>query len=414
MVDYHPRPRFLEDSVAAALRDTPVVLVHGARQTGKTTLVRQLAGAAFPAHYITLDDAVVLASAREDPAAFLAALSGPAVIDEIQRAPELFLAIKAEVDRRRRPGRFLLTGSANVFLVPRLSDSLAGRMEILTLWPFSHGELSGRQEAFIGRVFGKGPLPAAGRVPDISGLLLAGGYPPVLARTRPDRRHAWFGAYITTILERDIRDLAHLDGLTALPRLLALIASRTANLVNFADLARGLAIPLTTLKRYFALLEATFLVELLPAWWSNLGKRLIKAPKLYLNDTGLAGYLLGLNEDRLRREPTLRGALLENFVAMELRKQATWSRLHPKLFHFRTPAGAEVDLVLENAGGDIVGIEVKASSTVSGHDFAGLRALADLAGPKFRRGILLYTGAASVPFGPQLSALPLSALWAPA
>ncbi len=411
VADNHPyKERLLTADLIAALRDTPVVLLHGARQTGKTTLARRIANER-PARYVTLDDAVALAAAREDPTGFLAGLDGPVVLDEVQRAPGLFLAIKAEVDRQRRPGRFLLTGSANVFLLPNLSESLAGRMEVLTLWPFSQGEIDGIREGFIDALFADFFPLEAGAAPALTARVLRGGYPPAVERDDPDRRRAWFSSYITTILERDTREIAHIEGLTALPRVLALLAARIGSLLNFAELARSLAIPQTTLKRYFTLLEAAFLVRLLPAWSSNLGKRLIKAPKLFLNDTGVAGYLLGLNAERLERDAPVRGALLENFVVIELLKQAGGSRRRPKLFQFRTAAGQEVDLALEEAGGGIAGVEVKASSTVTSRDFTGLRTLAEAAGPRFRRGVVLYTGATAVSFAPNFHALPLGALW---
>jgi uncharacterized protein len=407
--------RFIEGRLLAALQDTPAVFLHGARQVGKSTLVRHLAETRHPGRYLTLDDLAVMAAARQDPAGFLAGTPGPVVLDEVQRAPELFLAIKAEIDRERRPGRFLLTGSANVLLLPRVAESLAGRMEILPLWPFSQGERAGDPETFLDNVFAaefQAPdaLPGLDRTA-IGSLLLAGGYPTAIGRTAEDRRQAWFGSYLTAILERDVRDMAQIEALTALPRLMALLAARTASLVNFSELSRSTAIPQTTLKRYFALLEATFLVQVVPAWSSNQGKRLVKSPKLFLIDTGLAAYLAGLNEARLAAEPGLPGALLENFVAMELIKQAGWSHRRPRLFHFRQATGQEVDLVLEDSAGEIVGVEVKASSRVSGTDFRGLRALAEAAEPRFRRGIVLYTGATPVAFGRDLHALPLSTLW---
>ena len=293
--------------------------------------------------------------------------------------------------------------------VSQISESLAGRIEILTLRPFSQGEIEAVPENFIDAAFDDS-LRRAGGCDDLIVRILRGGYPSALERPDPERR-AWFGSYVTTILDRDIRDLSHIDALSSLLRLLALIAARTAGLLNFMDLARSSGIPQTTLKRYFALLEATFLVQLLPAWANNRDKRLIQAPKLYVNDTGLAAYLLGLDETRLERDAGLKGALLENFVAMELEKQAGWSQACPKLFHFRTAAGQKVDFVLENPVGDIVGIEVKASATVANRDFNGLRALAELAGPRFRNGIVLHTGSERVSFGPRLRAAPVSALW---
>jgi predicted AAA+ superfamily ATPase len=404
--------RFLADALHDALQDTPVVLLHGARQTGKSTLVRT-----FAERYITLDDAVILAAARQDAAGFIAGFAGPVVIDEVQRAPELFLAIKAEVDKDRRAGRFLLTGSANVLLVPRLAESLAGRMEILTLWPFSQGELAGVREAFVDSVFADAPLdlPASPLDPAaLARMLLTGGYPLAVERPALDRRHAWFGSYVTTILERDVRDLAQIDALHALPRLLSLVAARSASLLNFAELSRSAGIPQSTLTRYFALLETTFLVQRIPAWSSNMGKRMVKSPKVYVVDTGLAGYLLGFDEARLAAEPNPRGSLLETFVASEITRQLGWSQRRPRLYHFRQNTGQEVDLVLEAPSGDVVGIEVKSTATVTAQDFHGLRALAQIAGPRFRRGIVLYTGPAAAPFGPNMHALPLPSLWASA
>lgn len=395
-----------------ALADRPVVLLHGARQTGKTTLVRAVAEA-VGARYVTLDDLTMLAAARGDPGGFLAGFAQPLVLDEVQRAPDLLLAIKAMVDRQRTPGRFLLTGSANVLLVPRVAESLAGRMEIVSLWPFSQGEIEGVVEGFIDAAFGAKPpalAPAASslRLPE---RVLRGGYPEAVALASAERRRAWFDAYLTTILHRDVRDLARIEGLTELPRLLALLASRPLAQLNYADLSRGTGLAQSTLKRYFALLETVFLVRLLPPWYANIGKRLVKTPKVLLADTGLAAHLMGIDDARLTQDRTLLGGLLESFVAMELVKQAGWSADPPTLHHFRTHEGEEVDLVLERRGGALVGIEVKSAATVSAADFKGLRALAEVAGRRFRRGIVLYTGGEIVPFGDKLFALPVDALW---
>jgi predicted AAA+ superfamily ATPase len=406
--------RNITGRIKAALSDSPVVLLNGARQSGKSTLVKKIASDIHPARYLTLDDAGVLAAAKYDPAEFIAGLDGNIVIDEVQRAPELFLAIKAEVDRNRKPGRFLLTGSANVMLLPKLSESLAGRMEILTLWPLSQGEIEGVREGFIDAVFGD-KLPSFSKTTEdrtqtIKRLLL-GGYPEVIGRATLSRRKAWFGSYITTILQRDVRDLAHIEGLTILPRVLSLIAARAASLLNFSELSRSIAIPQTTLKRYMSLLETTFLLQPLPAWSGNLGKRLVKAPKVMLNDTGLLSNLIGLYEDGVETYQEIIGAVLENFVAMELRKQEAWSKMQPQVFHFRTQTGQEVDIALENAAGKVVGIETKASKSVNAQDFKGLQTMSESLGPRFHRGIVLYTGSEGIPFGKNVQALPVSALW---
>src|SRR5215471_18052067 len=244
--------RNLTANILAAFADTPVVLLHGARQTGKSTLVQEIAKNR-KCEYITLDDATAFSAARLDPEAFIRNIEVPLVIDEIQRVPELMVAIKAEVDRNRVPGRFLLTGSANILTLPRVADSLAGRMEIQTLWPFSQGELARHKESFIDVAFDRKPL----RVPDsrkrkykLQDLLLIGGYPPAVARASAERRRAWYAAYITSILERDMRDLSNIESLTLMPRLLSRIAARTGTLLNFADLSRTSGIPQSTLKRY--------------------------------------------------------------------------------------------------------------------------------------------------------------------
>lgn len=407
--------RNISPLVVEALADSPVILISGARQVGKSTLAADLVATNHLARYVTLDDATVLAAARSDPAGFLAGLEEQVVIDEIQRAPELFMAIKAEVDRHRRPGRFLLTGSANVLTLPRLSDSLAGRMEVFRLRPLSQGEIESVREGLIDALFDAGPLPQVGGEAvsrtELFNLVFRGGYPEVLARASASRRNAWFGSYLTTILQRDVRDLANIEGLLALPRLLTLLAARAASLANFAEISRSTGLPQSTLKRYMALLEATFLIEALPAWSGNLGRRLVKSPKLFLGDTGLATHLQGVSEERLELDPGLAGALMENFVMLELQKQATWSRASPALFHYRTQAGQEVDVVMEDRAGRLVGVEVKAGGSVGSNDFKGLRSLKEAAGNKFRRGVVLYAGAETVSFGKDLYALPASALW---
>lgn len=407
--------RFTANQLIDSLADSPVVIVTGARQAGKSTLVRNLADSEQARRYVTLDDATILAAAQDDATGFLAGLEKPVTLDEVQRAPNLFLPLKAEVDRDRTPGRFLLTGSANVLLLPQLSESLAGRMEILTLRTLSQGEIEGARERFVDAMFADASLPRlSGAAEDRSTLfarMLRGGYPEAVARSTEARRRAWFASYVTTILQRDVRDLANIEGLTALPRLLSLIAARASGLLNFAEVSRSSTIPQSTLKRYMALLEMTFLVEPLPSWAGSLSRRLVKAPKLFLCDTGLLSHLQGLTEERLAADTNLAGALAENFVVGELRKQAAWSDTQPELFHFRAQTGQEVDVVMEDRSGKIVGVEVKASASVGANDFKGLRDLAATVAGKFRRGVVLYTGSESVPFGENFHALPISALW---
>jgi predicted AAA+ superfamily ATPase len=275
-------------------------------------------------------------------------------------------------------------------------------MELLTLYPLSQGEIGGRREGFLDTAFAprlaKAPTP-----PDraeVARRILSGGFPDAHARPE-DRRRRWFASYVTAVLERDVRELAQIEKLTAMPDLLTLLASRTASLLNLADIGRGIRLPYATLQRYMALLQTTFLVRLLPAWATNLGNRVTKAPKVAFVDTGLAAALLQLTEARLLGEPVLWGGLLENFVGLELLKQASWQPEPPQLFHFRTPRGAEVDLVLER-NGHVVGVEVRSAQTVTAEDFKGLEALAELAGRRFQRGLVLYLGRQVVAFGPKL------------
>lgn len=407
-------PRNLEGCLREALADTPVVLLNGARQTGKSTLAQALTSAEWPARYLTLDDASVLAAATATPEDFLAGLDGPTVIDEVLRAPELFVALKAAVDRARRPGSFLLTGSADVMMLPSVSESLAGRMEIHTLWPLSQGEIAGVRERFVDALFSERPLSlpsgAALEREELVRRVLAGGYPEALDRANPRRRRAWFSSYVTSILQRDVRDISNIEGLADLPRLLALLAARVGGLLNFAEVSRSSGIAQSTLKRYMTLLEMTFLVDFLPAWSGNLGKRLTKSPKLLLADTGLAASLLGLDES-VEGHPTAFGGLLENFVAMEVRKQLAWSDAQPRMYHFRTQADQEIDILLEDARGRVAGIEVKASAGVGDRDFRHLAYLSQELGSRFVRGVVLYAGAEALSFGPRMHALPVSALW---
>jgi len=417
MVDYlYMLNRHLTGPLLEALADTPAVLVNGARQTGKSTLVQSTEVAGQDRQYLTFDDPGILAAARRDPNGFVAGLSAPVTLDEIQHVPELFSVIKADIDRNRQPGRFLLTGSANVMLLPKLSESLAGRMELLTLWPFSQGEIRGVKESFVDTLFSGKSVGWSGKSPVMSweemlASIVDGGYPPAVARKSAARRDAWFQSYVTTVLQRDIRDLANIADTTAVPRLLSVVAARAGGLLNFADLSRTMALPQTTLKRYFALLEATFLVQLLRPWARNLGQRAIQTPKVYLNDTGLLAYLLGVTVDRLKGEGNVAGSVLENFVLMELRKQCAWSATRPELFYWRTVSGREVDIVLEDRTGKVVGVEVKAAATLGSNDVGGLQALATAVGKNWVRGVVLYAGAETIPFSANLHGIPIRRLW---
>ncbi len=407
--------RNAEAKILDALQDTPVVLVHGARQVGKSTLVRHVAKGKPSARYVTLDEATALSAAKSDPQLFLQELGTPVAIDEVQRAPELFVAIKAAVDRDRSPGNYLLAGSANVLMVPRLSESLAGRVEIVELHPFTQGEVEGRVETFIDRLFTeslpKEVDPGEG-MRQLRSKILLGGYPEVLGREQPERRAAWFESYITTVLQRDVRELANIEGLLELPRLLQMLAARSGQLLNISSLSRDLGIAGTTLKRYLALLETTFLVQPLRPWSGNIGKRLVKSAKIYLDDAGLTAYLLGVEDVAGQKAAGAAGRLLEAFVVGELRRQRVWSRTRPQMFHFRAlKTGDEVDILLESRDGRVVSVEVKSGARVRKDDLQGTSTLAAQLGDRLHRGVVLYGGDQVVPFGENLHAVPVSALW---
>ena len=412
--------RTITAGLLSALGDTPVVALNGARQTGKSTLAHVLVASAHPATYLTMDDADVLDAATSDATAFIAGLDGPVVLDEVQRAPGLLLAIKAAVDRDRLPGRFFLTGSAQLLLLPRLADTLAGRIEVLTLWPFSRGEVTGVRDCLVERLFHPDGLERSPTADDarlardaLASMMVAGGFPEAVARASDARRAAWFRSYIATVTERTVRDVAEIAGLPELRRLLAALAARSGALLNLADLSRTLGLPQTTVKRYAALLEIAFLTLRLPAWTVNIASRVVKTPKMYIADSGLLTHLIGADADRLADDPTLFGQVLESFVVAELRRQSTWSSLAAGMHHFRTHAGREVDVVFEDPSGRVVGVEIKATTSPSSADFAGLRALAEAAGPRFVRGVVICLCDRPLPFGPRLQSLPLAQLWAP-
>jgi predicted AAA+ superfamily ATPase len=406
------KPRRLAGPLVEALADTPVVVVAGPRQAGKSTLAARVVAEAHGT-WLSLDEAAVLDVARTDPVGFVRGRRGLVGIDEAQRVPELLLAIKAEVDAQRRPGRFLLTGSTRLLGAPRLADSLAGRMESLTLWPFTQGELDGADvpgliDAAFGDVIPDLDPPVVGRA-EVLERAGAGGFLPALARTGR-RRMAWFDSYVDGVIDREVRALSDATYLRELPRLLRLCAARTAGELNVADLARDLGLSRPTTDSYLAHLEAVFLIQTVPAWSANLTARVVRRPKLTVTDTGLAARLLG---GRLRTDPELAGRLVETFVVGELRAQAEWSEARPSLFHFRDRDGAEVDLVLESGDGRVVGVEVKAGATVRADDLGGLRLLERRLGQDFAAGLVLCTAPGPRHLGGRLWIVPISVLWQP-
>jgi predicted AAA+ superfamily ATPase len=402
--------RFVEQRVEEALSDTPVVLIVGPRRAGKTTLVRKMGEAGRS--YITLDDQTVLSAAQSDPAGFIRGLDR-AIIDEIQRAPDLLLAIKKAVDEKHQPGQFLLTGSANVLSLPRIADSLAGRMETIRMLLLARAEVEGRTPDFLERLFeGKLQSQRNGIVgDDLMQLVLLGGFPEAIGRNTERRRQDWLRSYLTSILVRDLRDIADVEKLTELPKFVRVLAEHSGQLVNYSQFAAGIGVTHKTGQRYVGLLEQVFLVTTVQPWFTNKLSRLAKTPKLHFLDSGLLATARGLTFERLKADRTPFGALLESFVFSEVLKLMSASDLQLTPYHFRDRDMREVDIVLERDDGMIVGIEVKASATVKAGDFSGLRALAEACGDRFAFGIVLYDSADIVPFGDRLAAAPLSSLW---
>jgi predicted AAA+ superfamily ATPase len=407
--------RNITDSIIEALSDTPVILVNGARQTGKSTLCEKIReGGAFEGQFVTMDDPATLLAAEKDPLGFLEDLRKHVIIDEIQRAPQLFIPIKKLVDEDRKGRRIILTGSANVMMLPKVGDSLAGRIEIHNLWPLSQDEIEGTRSKFLHTLTDTNKKFKASKTSwkDIATRMRVGGYPESLERSSTSRRNKWFADYMTAILQKDIRDLANIEGLTEIPNVLKLIATRVGSTINMSDISRLSGIKNTTLKRYVTLLEHIFLIVNIPAWTKNTEGQFVKSPKVYLNDTGLLNHLIGLEDESFLEQRSNAGAYLENFVVTEIIKQLSWSDMYLKPYHFSIHRGSEVDLVLEDRAGGLYGIEIKSAASLQDSDFNGLRKLSELAGDKFRRGIVLYTGEQYLSgFGDNLQAVPIPSVW---
>lgn len=393
-----------------------MVALIGARQVGKSTLARALVADDPTADYVSLDDVDVRAAADADPRGFVENRRGLLAIDEFQRAPDLLLAIKSIVDMDPRPGRFLLTGSAHPFAIRRIVDLLPGRMELIELEPFSQGEIEGRRESFVdAAVAGRLSLEHSGRLSKLDYLrrACAGGFPEALERAGR-RRTAWFRSYVSSVTQREVRDVSDLAWLGELPRLMRLVAARHASVLNVADLARDAGLPPRTVHRYIDVLEAVFLIRRVPAWSRNLTSKEARAAKVFVADSGLAAYLRGASPESLVNPEVARGAdgpILEGFAVGEIRRQIAWSETQPSLHHFRDRQGIEVDVILEADDGRVAGIEIKAGAAVRDDDVHALRLIRDRLGDRFRTGMVLHTGRERLSFGDRLFALPLADVW---
>ena len=442
-------PRYIETLLAEALEDSPVVLIHGPRQCGKTTLAQTVCAPSqlkwgddtfmwgdsplsiLSRHtrdyeYISFDDENARAGAHSDPMGFVSDLPERVILDEVQRVPDLFAALKMEVDRHRAPGRFVLTGSSNILLIPRLADSLAGRMEVVRLHPLSQDEIeagllrsdplkltsdprSGFLDALFGGKFKIGRSERLGK--QLHERIVTGGFPAAIARQPGRRRASWYRNYAEAHVQRDVQDLARIRGLDVLPDLLNATASQTARLYNLADLSSPFQLSRQTIGDYVTLLERVFLLERLKPWFSNRLSRLVKTPKLHIGDTGLACAVLGLDEKTLAPDRSVLGQMLETFVYQELRRQGSWNPTPTSFFHYRDKDQVEVDIVIERGLTAVAGVEVKASATVRSSDFVGLRKLKRITGDRFAAGVVLYDGETATSFGEGLYAIPIRQLW---
>jgi len=403
-------PRTLQSSLEKALRQSPVVYLNGPRQAGKSTLCHTFDK---DFSYLTFDDLTIQSAANFDPISFIGDLIKPVIIDEVQIVPQVFRAIKQRVDELRRQrdansyGQFLLTGSADIMVIPTLAESLVGRMQVLTLFPFSAAEAFGGNISFIPSLFLKAPTYRRIEAEhDLEEVIKRSTYPEISLNTAEDN-YAWYKNYINTIIYRDVKAIADVEKISHLPGMLTMLASRMGGLLNHSEFSRVIGLVTITYQRYLTLFENVYLVKLVQPWFRNVTKRLVKTPKLYFIDTALAMNILG--QTTLTDTPN-KGAILENFVASEILKHLQCLN-HYQLYHFRTSDGKEVDFVIEHANGQLIGIEVKFSKTVSPSDFKGLYTLQEIAGKDFIRGVVLYQGTDILPFGNNCYAVPLQCLW---
>jgi predicted AAA+ superfamily ATPase len=415
-------PRFIATKIFDALKVSPVVFLNGARQAGKSTLVQNLLaehgnGTNLPATYISLDRAVQMAAAAAAPEAFLTAQKNGLIIDEVQMVPELFRALKVVVDELRLQdkehanGKYLLTGSANILALPMLSDPLVGRMTVLTLYPFSSAEASGGKGNGLEKLMAMDFSGVTGRGINLLQAIQLGTFPEI-ANAAAKERSIWFDGYLTTILQRDVKQLADLEKISILPNLLRVLAVRAGGLINDSDISREVGLNSVTGKFYRNILKMMFLSFDVQPWHRNIGKRLVKASKGYFIDTLLLCHMLDLNlEDMYQNKPDFFGHVVENFVATELTKLLSFSNIRAQLMHFRTSDGKEVDFVLERPDGSLFAIEIKRAESVSIQDFKGIQLLAELTGKDFAGAVVLYSGKDIVPFGKNLWAVPFHILW---
>ena len=407
-------PRSIRPLIIEGIEYSRIVFVAGARQVGKTTLVGDIAAHERPMTAVTLDDRATREAASSDPAGFIAGLEGPAFIDEIHRAPDLLLELKKAVDADTTPGRFVITGSANVLASRRIQDALPGRIDRVDMWPLAQSEIHGGVHNLVDELF-------AGRVPQVTGapvgrgafstIVAEGGYPEARRRPAGRVRERWFANYVASTLARDLTELADVRRIDDAERLLRLLATQSANLLSYRKVGAQLDMHHATVQSYVALLEQMFLVKRLPAWRPGLGAREAATPKLYVCDSGLLASLLGADANRIATDDQVTGKLCETFVVGELMRHASWSQQQPRIFHYQRDR-EDVDVILENNRGEVVGVEVKAAASLRQSDWKWLKKLADARGESFKAGLVVYAGEQTIPLGARLHAMPYRGFWA--
>lgn len=405
-------PRNIRSTIESYLKDSPAVILQGARQTGKSTLVKELAKQLNGTYY-NLDDEGIKATLRTDARTFLRQTDRLLIIDEIQLLPELLINIKTEIDRNRKYGRFLLTGSANVLLAPKIADSLAGRMSRLTLQPLSRGELTATRTNIIDELFNSPKFKAGAKttLEDYLKLCFTGGYPDVKRRDTWTSRKRWLRDYVDALVTKDIRDIADIRSQYDIGTILQLLAARAGGLLDFTAIGNAANIPRPTVSRYLGYLHSLYIYHPLPSWTINIDKRVTKSSKVQFIDPAILAFLLNANQDRLKINAKHFGMLIENLVYTELKRQSSWAETQVDFYYFRTSNKQEVDIVMVSDGMDIVGVEVKSAQSVNENDFRGLKILAEESGTKFKIGILVYAGDQILPFGPKQWAIPINRLW---
>lgn len=408
--------RYMEALIAEGIDDARIVFVAGARQVGKTTLIRKITrfDGQRPMRELSLDDTATRQAANADPAGFVGGLSGPTFIDEIHRVPDLLLELKKAVDGSTLPGRFLITGSANVLANKKLLDALPGRIDRFTLWPLAQAEIETAGENVVDALFAGNPPQVTGApvgLANYADRIVAGGFPEARERTPGRSRSRWFDGYVAGSLERDLRELADVRRAGDAEHLLRLLASQTANLFKADPIAGKLRMDHKTVRSYVELLRQMHLLHELPGWRPGLGSRESTTPKVYITDVGLLCHLLGANASRLLADDQVKGKTCETFVVNEVLKHASWADVETRAYHYQR-RDEDVDLVLENRAGEIVCVEVKASATLTERDWRWLAKLRDSRASSFKAGVIVASVAQTTPLGDRLWAVPHSALWA--